>query len=95
MSAQEPLIMSCTPDRKFEVLDCVFGFGLHEHSVWKGPNPELAFQGAKQQLAEACRKLGGDAVIACQFTSDAAYAPGSGRQDYAICAFGTAVRFLD
>ena len=78
----------------YETLDSVFAIEGTSAGVFQGVNPSAAFEGVKQQLRSQCDKLGGNAVIHCQFQYRNAVSGGlfGKNQSLEIFAYGTAVR---
>lgn len=81
------------PD-SYDVLDSIFALDSTTASIFQGINPNDAFEGVKQQLRRQCVKLGGDAVVNCQFQYRNVLADGiiGKNQALEIFAYGTAVR---
>ena len=84
--------------RNYDVLDTVFALAAHEEGFFKNANPEKAFEGVTKQLIEKCKKLGGDAVLNCQFEYRVAakssfFVGFKDKQVIEIFAYGTAVKF--
>ena len=78
----------------YQTLDSVFAIEGTTAGVFQGINPGAAFEGVKQQLRTQCDKLGGNAVIHCQFQYRNAVSGGlfGKNQSLEIFAYGTAVR---
>ncbi|NLU23147.1 MAG: YbjQ family protein [Clostridiales bacterium] len=81
--------------REYRVLDCIFAVDFNKQTWFKAANPADSFNGVKDQLAQRCRDLGGDAVISCQFqyrisTDNAVLS----KQVAEIWAYGTAIKFI-
>ena len=80
-----------------EPVDAIFAIGSHTYGglFGGGSDPNLAFEGVKQQLRRTCRARGCDAVINCQFEYRVAVSSGliGTNQVVEIFGYGTAVRF--
>jgi hypothetical protein len=78
----------------YDVIDSIFALDSTTASIFQGINPNDAFEGVKQQLRHRCMKLGGDAVVNCQFQYRNALADGiiGKNQSLEIFAYGTAIR---
>lgn len=81
--------------RDYEVLDAIFALDSHKDGFFSNIDPNKAFEGVKKQLSDKCAKLGGDAVISCQFEYRMAVGAGllGKKQVIEIFAYGTAVKF--
>ncbi|MBD2847069.1 heavy metal-binding domain-containing protein [Paenibacillus sp. IB182496] len=79
-----------------EVIDTIFAIDSHKEGVFKSADPNLAFEGVKNQLKQRAAQLGGHAVISCQFEYRVAQASGmmGTKQVIEIFAYGTVVRFI-
>ncbi|WP_276356884.1 hypothetical protein [Cohnella caldifontis] len=90
-------ILIATGDLKgsYEVVDTIFAVDSHKEGFLKSADPNLAFEGVKDQLRKKCAQLRGDAVINCQFEYRVAVSDGlmSKKQVMEIFAYGTVVRF--
>jgi hypothetical protein len=53
--------------QKYEVPDAIFALDSHKEGFFSNVDPNKAFEGVKKQLTDKCAKLGGDAVVSCQF----------------------------
>jgi hypothetical protein len=82
--------------RPYEVLDSVFALDRSSETYADYVDPNAAFEGVKGQLRRSCLKLGGDAVVYCQFQYRAAVVDRllATHQALEIFAYGTAVRFV-
>lgn len=91
-------IMTCGLSVPYEILDSVFAIDSSTERILSiaGVDPNAAFEGAKEQLRLECRRLGGNAVICCQFEYRNALASTwvGNKQSLEIFAYGTAVRIL-
>ena len=87
-------VSTTTPSRAYEIIDTVFAIDSSTDKMFKSINPGEAFQGVKQQLADICRKIGGDAVVCCQFEYRNATADGlmGKKQVLEIFAYGTVIK---
>ena len=83
-------------DYPYQVCDCIFAVDCAEHVMFFGTDPELAFNGVKQQLKQKCMALGGNAVISTQFEYRSALVDGFFGKKGAIeiFAYGTVVRWV-
>lgn len=81
--------------QNYEILDAIFAIDSHTGGLFSSSDPGKAFAGVKDQLAKACKKLGGNAVINCQFEYRNASEKGlvGNKQVIEIFAYGTAVRY--
>ena len=88
-------IIISTGDIKYDydVIDTVFSLGTGEAGVFSSGSSN-AFKDVKSKLISECKKLGGDAVIFCQFEYRMALGDGlfGKKQLVEIFAYGTAVR---
>jgi len=82
-------------EKPYAVLDTVFAIDSHKAGFFSNADPNKAFDGVKKQLVEKCAKLGGHAVLCCQFEYRNAVDSGlfGAKQVIEIFAYGTAVRF--
>jgi hypothetical protein len=80
----------------YVVIDAIFALDASKEGFLSGVDPGKAFAGVKSQLTSTCKRLGGDAVINCQFEYRNALAGGllGKKQCIEIFAYGTAVKFL-
>jgi hypothetical protein len=89
----------CTGDLNlpYEILDTIFAMESHTAKGWGSHiKPERAFSGVKTELERECRRLGGNAVINCQFEYRNSLDPkllGGSNQVIEIFAYGTAVSY--
>lgn len=74
----------------YKILDTVFAGGSAKEGWLSGADPSAAFTSVKEGLRESCKKLGGNAVINCQFEYRVAIA--GNKQVIEIFAYGTAVK---
>ena len=85
--------------QEYEILDTIFAIDSHAGGFWsKSVSPSKAFEGVKEQLDKECKKLGGNAVINCQFEYRNALAydgllGNKKKQVIEILAYGTAVKY--
>lgn len=83
-------------DTPYEPIDAIFAIGSHTYGglFGGGADPNLAFDGVKQQLRRVCYARGGDAVIHCDFEYRVAVSNAliGTNQIVEIFAYGTAVR---
>jgi hypothetical protein len=88
-------VLISTGDLKqnYEILDAIFALDSHTAGLFTSANPEKAFGGVKEQLIKSCSKLGGNAVINCQFEYRMAIGKHNA-QTVEIFAYGTAVRTI-
>ena len=86
-------IIVSTGDLKqnYEIIDAIFAIDSHKEGLFKGADPEKAFTNVKNELRKTCVRLGGNAVINCQFEYRVALDKSS--QVMEIFAYGTAVKF--
>jgi len=89
-------ILITTGDIKedYEIIDAVFALDSCKEGVFKGADPNKAFDKVKDGLREKAKELGGHAVINCEFEYRVAVSQGFGgsKQVIEIFAYGTAVR---
>ncbi|EPY14230.1 hypothetical protein RQP50_17445 [Paenibacillus sp. chi10] len=83
--------------RNYEVIDTIFAMDSHKEGYYKSADPNLAFEGVKNQLKKKCEQLRGDAVISCQFEYRVAVSDSliGKKQVMEIFSYGTVIRFLD
>ena len=93
---------------KFEVLDTIFAIEVHKDSMFGGlfgggaADPFSVFQGVTEILRKRCHRLGGNAVINCQFNWETGVSsevlgisiPGFSRKLHMIYAYGTAIKYV-
>ncbi len=81
----------------YEVLDTIFALDSNKEGILSGADPNIAFNGVKEQLRKKCKSMGGDAVIFCQFQYRVAVGDGliGKKQVIEIFAYGTAVRTIE
>jgi hypothetical protein len=95
--ANQPVIISTGDIRaNYQVIDAIFAMDSHKEGTFKGADPGKAFEGVKDQLRKQCAKIGGNAVIFCQFEYRVAaekHMIGGSSQVAEIFAYGTAVKF--
>jgi len=79
---------------EYEIIEPVFAFDSSAEKMFSSANPELAFKGVNKELAEHCRRVGGDAVVGCQYEYRNALADGfiGKKQSIEIFCYGTAVK---
>lgn len=89
-------ILVTTSDIKedYEIIDAVFALDSCTESLFKGADPNKAFDKVKESLRRKTQELGGHAVINCQFEYRVAVSQGimGSKQVIEIFAYGTAVR---
>ena len=97
--AKDNIIIS-TGDLKqeYEILDTIFAADSHSGGFFSSSvSPSKAFEGVKEQLEKECKKLGGNAVINCQFEYRNAVTEkgimGGSKHVIEIFAYGTVVKF--
>lgn len=102
------LVSTSTICEKFEVLDTVFAIEVHKDSLFGGlfgggaADPFSVFSGVNEILRKQCHRLGGNAVINCQFNWETGVSsevlgvsiPGFSRKVHMIYAYGTAVKYI-
>ena len=78
----------------YEIIDAVFSLDSCQEGLFKGADPNKAFEKVKNGLRQKATELGGHAVINCQFEYRVAVAQGFGgsKQVIEFFAYGTAVR---
>ena len=78
----------------YEIIDAVFAIDSCQATLFKGADPNKAFDKVKEGLRKKAQELGGHAVINCQFEYRVAVNQGFGgsKQVIEIFAYGTAVR---
>ena len=78
----------------YEIIDAIFALDSCKEGVFKGADPNKAFDKVKDALRKKAQELGRDAVINCQFEYRIAVAQGfvMAKQVVEIFAYGTAVR---
>ncbi|UNK18740.1 hypothetical protein MNQ98_01455 [Paenibacillus sp. N3/727] len=83
--------------RNYEVIDTIFAMDSNKEGFLKSADPNLAFEGVKNQLKKKCEQLRGDAIVNCQFEYRVAVSDGmmSKKQVMEIFSYGTVIRFLD
>lgn len=77
----------------YRILDTIFALDSNKEGFFSGANPESAFDGVKEKLRAKCARIGGDAVIYCQYQYRIAL--DGKKQVVEIFAYGTAVEFLE
>lgn len=89
-------VLITTGDLKedYEVIDAIFAVDASSAGFFSGADPNKAFTKVKDLLRTNCEKVGGHAVINCQFEYRVALnQKGFGtKQVIEIFAYGTAVR---
>lgn len=89
-------ILITTGDIKedYEIIDAIFALDSCTEGVFKGADPNKAFDKVKDGLRKKAKDLGGHAVINCQFEYRVAVSQGlmGSKQVIEIFAYGTAVR---
>lgn len=89
-------ILITTGDIKedYEIIDAIFALDSCAEGVFKGADPNKAFDKVKDGLRKKANDLGGHAVINCQFEYRVAVSQGlmGSKQVIEIFAYGTAVR---
>lgn len=89
-------ILVTTGDIKedYEIIDAVFALDSCTEGVFKGADPNKAFDKVKNGLRKKAQELGGHAVINCEFEYRVAVSQGliGSKQVIEIFAYGTAVR---
>lgn len=91
-------IIISTGDLKqdYEILDTIFAVDSHNGGFFNSSvDPQKAFEGVKEKLEKVCKKLGGNAVINCQFEYREALQEKliGHKQVIEIFAYGTAVKY--
>jgi uncharacterized protein YbjQ (UPF0145 family) len=79
----------------FEIIDVIFAIDAHSEGFFTNADPGKAFDKVIVQLRSQCKKLGGDAVISCQFEYRVAVGKGllgGSNQVMEIFAYGTVVK---
>lgn len=88
------IITTGPPPFDYEIIDTIFVLDTLNKKFFSDSSPSLAFEGAKKQLKQRAAKLGGDAVINCQF--DYRISAGHGifgvLHDLEVFAYGTLVK---
>lgn len=101
------VVSTSTICEQFEVLDTVFAIEVHKDSLFGGlfgggaADPFSVFSGVNEILRKQCHRLGGNAVINCQFNWETGVSsevlgvsiPGFSRKVHMIYAYGTAVKY--
>jgi hypothetical protein len=101
-------VSTSTTCEKFQILDTIFAIDVHKDSMFGGlfgggaADPFAVFNGVSEILRKRCHRLGGDAVINCQFNWETGVSsevlgisiPGFSRKLHMIYAYGTAVKYL-
>jgi hypothetical protein len=88
------IITTGPPPFDYDIIDTIFVLDTLNKKVFSSISPSAVFDGAKIQLKTRADKLGGDAIINCQFD----YRVSSGHgifgvgHDLEIFAYGTLVR---
>ncbi len=89
-------ILVTTGDIKedYEIVDAIFALDSCTEGVFKGADPNKAFDKVKDGLRKKANELGAHAVINCEFEYRVAVSQGimSSKQVIEIFAYGTAVR---
>ena len=90
------IIATGTINAAYTIIDTIFAVDSHKQGFLSSADPNKAFEGVKQQLAQKCAAIGGDAVINCQFEYRNALGDGlmGKKQVIEIFAYGTAVKVL-
>lgn len=92
-------VIICTGDlnKPYEIIDTIFAMDSNTAKGWGSQaDPGKAFKGVKDELEKQCKKLGGNAVINCQFEYRNALEAkliGKDNQVIEIFAYGTAVKY--
>ena len=79
--------------RPYDIIDTTFALDADSDSgllFTKGADPARAFDNVRNQLRENCRRMGGDAVIFCQF--EYRIALNGNKRAVEIFAYGTVVK---
>lgn len=77
---------------QYEIIDTIFAIDSHKDGFWgTGADPNKAFAAVKEKLRQTCQKLGGKAVINCQF--EYRNAMDGKKQVIEIFAYGTAIKY--
>jgi hypothetical protein len=88
------IITTGPPPFDYDIIDTIFVLDTLNKKFFSNFSPSVAFDGAKKQLKQRADKLGGDAVINCQF--DYRVSAGHGIfgviHDLEIFAYGTLVK---
>lgn len=88
-------VLISTGDLKedYEIVDAIFAFDSSSQTLFKGADPNKAFDKVKDALRAKATQLGCHAVINCEFEYRVAVSQGfGGGQIVEIFAYGTAVR---
>lgn len=97
VTREDKFIPTSTGDlgHSYQVIDTIFAIDSNKEGFLSGADPNIAFNGVKEQLRRKCASIGGDAVIFCQFQYRVAVDTGlrGTKQVVEIFAYGTAVRF--
>ncbi len=94
-------VIICTGglNKPYQIIDTIFAMDSNTAKGWASQaNPGKAFEGVKAALEKECKKLGGNAVIDCQFeyrNAVEAKLIGKDNQVIEIFAYGTAVKYED
>lgn len=93
-------VSTTTPLRPYKVLEVIFDFDSHQAGFFSGgkAKPSVAFEKVTENLKNICFKMGGDAVVGCQFEYRVAVGEsifGSNKQVIEIFAYGTVISYLD
>lgn len=83
-------------NERYQIIDTIFAVDSHKEGLLKAADPNKAFEKVKQNLKEKCKKLGGDAVINCEFEYRVAVGSGliGSKQVMEIFAYGTAIKLV-
>lgn len=101
-------VSTSTLCEKYEIIETVFAIETHKDALFSNllgqgaADPYKAFGGVTDVLKKNCYKLGGDAVINCQFNWEVGVSsdvfgisiPGFSRKLHMIYAYGTAVKII-
>lgn len=89
-------VLITTSDLKddYEIVDAIFALDSCSEGLFRGADPNQAFEKVKEVLRKKAKELGAHAVINCQFEYRVAVAQGlvGSKQVIEIFAYGTAVR---
>lgn len=94
--AKNIIITTSDLKKPYEIIDTIFAMDSNTAKGWGSANPGKAFEGVKEALQKECKKLGGNAVICCQFEYRNALESkliGKDNQVIEIFAYGTAVKY--
>lgn len=92
--AKNIIISTGDLNKPYEIIDTIFAVDSATAKGWGSTlKPEKAFEGVKDELEKECKKLGGNAVINCQF--EYRNALDGKNQAIEFFAYGTAVKYSE